>query len=227
MFEHVDDMAHGSSVEALRERFRSLWVRCLAPAVESRDGSVFVELARRYSEPRRRYHGWNHLLHCLKQFDLAAALMNEPDAVEMALWFHDAVYDFGAPDNEQKSAELFTQLAERQFSSAFVDKVDALILLTRHQQAPTDWDQRFMVDIDLSSLALDWDTFTRDSENIRQENEHLEDDVFYPKQAGFLESLLARRSIYYSDFFSKLYERAARDNIARFIGRLGSRGPSS
>jgi len=220
----ANDMVSDSSFEALRERFRSLWVRSLLTDAESTAEPVFEELARRYSEPRRCYHGWTHLLNCLDRFDLAAALMHDSAAVEMALWFHDAVYEPGAPDNEQKSAELFVLLARRQFFPEFVNKVYEFILLTRHQEAPRGWDGRFAVDIDLSSFASSWDKFVRDSDNIRSENDHLADGVFYPKQVSFLRSLLERPSIFHSDYFYARYERIARLNITRLIAKLQSQG---
>lgn len=184
---------------------------------------VFAELAVLYSEPGRFYHGWTHLLDCLVQLDLAAELMDDPDAVEMALWFHDAVYKPGAMDNEYKSAELFTLLAGEYFSPTFFNKIYEYILLTRHQDAPKDLDGCFVVDIDLSSFAASWDKFIQDSCNIRSENDYLADDEFYPKQIGFLQSLLDRQRIFFSDHFFTHYEGIARQNIMRFLAELRSR----
>jgi predicted metal-dependent HD superfamily phosphohydrolase len=218
------DIISDFSLEALRERFRLLWGRCLLTEdLDNSEVPVFAELARLYSEPSRFYHGWTHLLDCLDQLDLAAMLLDDPDAVEMALWFHDAVYEPGASDNEQKSAELFGLLAGEYFPPAFSNKIHEYILLTRHQEAPGDLDGGFMVDVDLSSFAANWDKFLQDSYNIRSENDYLADDEFYPKQIGFLQSLLERQRIFFSDHFYTQYEGIARLNITRFLAKLRSR----
>lgn len=75
---------------------KQTWERLGAPAPEA----LFDQLAFAYSEPHRKYHTVQHLLECFALFD---QVRNEPGntvSVELALWFHDAVYDTHAPDNE-------------------------------------------------------------------------------------------------------------------------------
>lgn len=185
---------------------------------------MYDDLARRYAEPHRRYHGWNHLRHCIGQFDRVRALAEDPGAVEIALWFHDAVYVPGAQQNERRSAELFRSAACGQFLDTFVDRVCAFTLLTRHAEAPREPDGRLVVDIDLSSLALGWEAFQRDSANIRDEQRAVPDSEFYPAQARFLNSLLNRPRIFHSEFFHDRYEQTARRNIARLLAELCEQG---
>ena len=83
------------------ERWHKLMRGLGAP--ESND--VYTELVSAYSEIHRRYHVVQHVEDCLIQFDGAAEIANEPDEVELALWFHDAVYKPTSSDNELKSAE--------------------------------------------------------------------------------------------------------------------------
>jgi predicted metal-dependent HD superfamily phosphohydrolase len=59
--------------------------------------------------------------------------MKMPDAVKLALWFHDAVYVPGAVDNEQCSADLFSQWGRTGFSPTLVEKICSLILITSHR----------------------------------------------------------------------------------------------
>ena len=109
-------MVDEASYTALGDRFRALWSRCLPPEVKMDVIPVYDDLVRRYNEPDRRYHGWAHLTHCLREFDRAAVQMEIPDAVELALWFHDAVYVPCARDNEQRSADLFRSMGQKRVS---------------------------------------------------------------------------------------------------------------
>ena len=134
-------------------------------------GAVYDCLFDYYSEDSRHYHTPLHIEHCLRQFDAARAEMADPDAIELALWFHDVIYetDVGAGENELASAELFLQCARAQFETSFRDRVYRLIMVTTHSESPQTLDEAFMVDIDLSSFGLPWEACSRDSEDVRAE----------------------------------------------------------
>jgi predicted metal-dependent HD superfamily phosphohydrolase len=119
-----------------RERFVALWQRTLDH--DPRRAEVaYAELVQRYREPHRHYHTLTHIRHCLRQFDQAVDLMDHPDAVEIALWFHDAVYEPGDPSNERRRAELFLALSAGA-PPAFRRQVSRLILTTRHLSRPVN-----------------------------------------------------------------------------------------
>jgi predicted metal-dependent HD superfamily phosphohydrolase len=58
----------------------------------------------RHAEPQRKYHTQQYLLECLRLFDEVWHLAERPHEVEMALWFHDAIYELKSSQNEQRSA---------------------------------------------------------------------------------------------------------------------------
>ncbi len=207
-----------------RARFIALWRRCPARGAGPDPSAVYDELRQHYNEPHRRYHTPAHLEHCLEQLEAARHSMHEPDAVEMALWFHDAIYEPAADDNERRSAELFAQRAGGCFEERFTRKVFDLIVITEHRTPPQGTDEKFMVDIDLSSIGLDWRIFRADSDAIRQEFSHLSDAEYYPVNARFLRSLLERPRLYFTDFFRDRYEQTARDNIERYLEELSDGG---
>src|SRR5215469_15140333 len=94
-----------------QDRWRRLWNSIGAKG----DAIVWYEkLAHAYGGPHRYYHNQQHIGDCLVEFDHARNLATQPEAVELAIWFHDAVYDPKASDNEEQSAEL----AERCLKSA-------------------------------------------------------------------------------------------------------------
>ncbi|HOB62799.1 MAG TPA: hypothetical protein PKI41_11880 [Candidatus Competibacteraceae bacterium] len=205
-----------------QQRFMALWRR-VAPGAAALAETVYRQLAERYGEPYRHYHTLNHIRHCLRLFDRTAALMREPDLVEMALWFHDAIYQPGAQDNERRSANLFRQWAEGGMDPMNLQRVDDLIMLTTHRDSPQG-DGEFVVDIDLSSFSLPWDECERDGRRVRAEFAELSDAQFYPGHLRFLRVLQSRPCFFYTDFFRRHYEQLARDNLHRIITRLQAQG---
>ena len=203
-----------------RERFERLWERCIGGGA----GAVFDELDALYREPHRRYHTSAHVEHCLRCFDLAADRMDEPDAVEMALWFHDAVYDVPTEENELRSAELFAARAGGRGSEWFRSKVHRLIMVTTHRKPPETLDESFIVDIDLSSFGLPWEEFLRDSLAVREEFPLVPDAEFYPRHRKFVESIVARPAFCFTEFFRNRHEARARKNIERIFARIEARG---
>src|SRR5690606_31119292 len=67
-----------------------------------------------YAETHRHYHTTQHLMECLATFAELAGLADSPHAVELAIWFHDAIYLPMRSDNEERSAEL----AQRELESS-------------------------------------------------------------------------------------------------------------
>ena len=104
-----------------------------------------------YSEPHRYYHNLLHIEDCLGEFDRAKQLATDPTAVELAIWFHDAVYDPRAADNEERSAELAKAwLSDLHASDALTDSVGRLVLATKSHDASLHADAPLLVDVDLS-----------------------------------------------------------------------------
>lgn len=204
------------------QRFHALWSRC----VPMRDNaeSVFNEVLQHYSEPHRYYHTPEHIDHCLAQLHLSTHLMDEPDAVEMAIWFHDVVYDPKADDNERVSAELFMERCRDGTCGDFAQKVFQLIMTTTHMRHPESLDERHMVDIDLSSFGSPYQAFLADGEAVRKEFRHVPDAKYFPARLKFLQSLMGRPSFYHTSFFQERYETCARENITRHIAELKAAG---
>ncbi len=192
-----------------------------------------------YSEPHRHYHTGAHIEHCLRQFDRAPDSMEDANAIELALWFHDVEYDPQAPNNEQESAERFRRSATGMMSDDLVEQVYRLIMATIHDYAPQVPDEQYVVDIDLSSFGLPWNEFVIDSRKVRNEFPAMSDREFAQKNIGFLRMLLDRPSVYSTDigflrmlldrpsvysteFFKAQLEATARDNMRKQIALLQS-----
>ncbi len=215
-------VSNAGSVEG-SARFLALWGRCLAGETVLAE-TVYASLVKLYNEPRRRYHTLNHIRHCLYEFDQAARLMDDPDAVEMALWFHDVIYQPGASDNEWRSAELFRHWSAGQAALTFQQQVHDLVMATTHREPPAEGDAQFVVDIDLSSFGLPWEACERDGGLIRAEFPEVADDEYYPGHLRFLRALYQRPTFFYTGWFQQRYESVARENVIRIIERLRARG---
>lgn len=206
-----------------KERFIELWSRCVEDGSADAE-SVYNLIEAHYSEAHRFYHTSHHIEHCLSQFDLAISEMLEPDAVEMALWFHDVIYDVPTSENERRSAELFRDKTHGRVDKEFGCNVFDMILITMHRDLPYKHDDKLIVDIDLSSFGLPWEDCERESKNVRSEFAHKTDQEFYASHVKFMQSLLARDSFYTSDFFRDHYEETARKNVQRLIDQVKKSG---
>jgi predicted metal-dependent HD superfamily phosphohydrolase len=212
----------GHVQDALRSEFTTLW---LAGAEDepANAGRVFQALLDHYSQPGRHYHNLDHVNHCLDQSRLVAGLLADVRALNLAIWFHDSVYDPLASDNEAKSAVFFREHAARAMTDSLVDAVVRLILVTKAGQVPRQADEAFMVDIDHSSFGLPWEPFLVDSLAVRAERTHLTDEQYSIQQSRMLTGLLDRESVFATDFFRARYEHIARLNISRYLAMIGRR----
>ena len=174
-----------------------------------------------YAEPQRAYHTLRHLTHCLDELEDARHLAEHPNEVEMALWFHDAIYDPKAKDNEERSAELARRVAtEALLPEAFGNRVADLVLATRHHGLPEGADACLLVDIDLSILGRPQGEFDEYETNIRKEYLFVPWDRYRSARSAVLRSFLDRPAIYSTEFFQQKYESRAKANLERSLENL-------
>ena len=185
---------------------------------------VWDLLIQHYSAKNRHYHNFNHILHCYKEMNLVRDYIDDSHAVLMGIMFHDVICVPLAADNEIRSANLFEKIHQSSFDEGFIQRVKQLILSTTFGYTPIANDEKIIRDIDLSSFALPWELFVKDSLAVRAEHVNEGDRVFYPGKLKFLNSLLERPRIFVSDFFHQRYEARARTNISQYINRLHDLG---
>ena len=183
------------------------------------------QLVAMYQDPIRLYHNLAHIRHCLNEFDSARQHSEHPDALEAAIWFHDAVYDSTRTDNEQRSADLARDVLRAcGADAAFANEVADLIMVTLHDRPPRSRDGQLLADIDLSGLGQPPAGFDRDGDAIRNEYRHVPDPIFNAARVAMLRRFLDRPHIYYTAVFQDRYELTARANLQRSLRKLeGSR----
>jgi predicted metal-dependent HD superfamily phosphohydrolase len=192
-----------------QESFRALSLDPPMPA--------FAELIRRYAEPQRAYHTFQHIAECFDRLDEAGDV-SERAVIALALFFHDAVYDPTAKDNEEQSAAWATDvLSAAGASPDMVARVIALILATKHDHVPTEPLAQLIVDIDLSILAADRARYDEYQVQIRREYAFVLEEAFRLGRAAILRKFLERPSIFSTQHFRDRYEVPARENLARSL----------
>ena len=197
-------------------RWRETWalMRHAAPA------APLAELLARYAEPHRAYHDLGHVLDCLGHAAEVRGRLAHPGSVELALWFHDAVYDPRAHDNEARSAELASRLLASDASEEDLAHVRDLVLATRHPSRPAAHDARYVVDVDLAILGAPPAAFEAYERAIRQEYRWVPEPIYRRERARVLRSLLALQPLYLTAPFAARFEEAARANLRAALARL-------
>lgn len=197
------------------------WLRLWQATGASGDRTAWYEkLTRAYAEPQRHYHNQRHIAECLTEFDGARHLAQQPVAVELALWFHDAVYYPKAGDNEEQSAAMARDCLEASGASRLAATVSELVMATKSHSTEAGSDAALMVDVDLSILGQGEQRFAEYEAQIREEYRWVRKPIFNSKRAEILERFLARSRIYATDFFAARYEQQARRNLEGSIRRL-------
>ena len=199
-------------------RWVTLWQNVNAPNDPER---AYTDLRVRYAEPHRAYHTFGHIEHCLDELERGGHQADDLCAVELAVWYHDAIYDPRAKNNEEQSAALaLTNARNTSLPADFWDHVRCLILATRHDSVPADRDTQLVVDIDLAILGQPDSRFTEYEHGIRSEYEWLPEVDFVRERGAILQSFLDRPAIYATPYFEDRYERQARLNVARSLDGL-------
>ena len=185
---------------------------------------VFNALVSAYSEKVRYYHTIEHLEACLENLDRCAELADHLHEIELALWFHDAIYWPLSGENELKSADWAGSfLSKNGASSDQVSRVHKLVMTTQHPSEPGSKDESILLDIDLAILGADSETYEAFERGVRREYRLIPAFIFRRKRAELLRSFLERPQIYHTEPFRSQLEARARENMSNAISRLSGR----
>jgi len=200
------------------EDWQSVWRELGA---SSANEELYHQLVASYSEPHRKYHTIQHLNECLTHLESVRSLADHANEVELALWFHDAIYDTTKKDNEQRSAEWArASVLAAGVSSEKADRIYELIMATMHKAVPVGRDAELLVDIDLGILGAGADRFDDYEMQVREEYSWVPESLYRAARRKVLEQFVTREWIYSTDIFRSNYETRARANIARSLARL-------
>jgi predicted metal-dependent HD superfamily phosphohydrolase len=185
-----------------------------------------AELVAAYTAPGRLYHDLRHIETLLGLAADCAGEIADRDAVDAAIWFHDAVYDTRRSDNEERSAALAAERLTGATDSDRVARIAAMIRATAGHAMPdfaeaaATHDCALFLDMDLAILGSREADFDAYETAVRREYAWVNDEQWRVGRRAVLTGFLARPSVYASARFRASHEAAARRNLARAIERL-------
>jgi predicted metal-dependent HD superfamily phosphohydrolase len=195
------------------------WSHACATIGVAPDEGGYRRVRRAWQSMGRHYHTLSHLDACLRELDTARDLALRPAEIELALWFHDAIYRSWRRDNESQSAAL----AVRTLYAAPADTVERIrlmILATTHRETGFAGDTALLLDVDLAILGAPADIYGQFERAVRREYWWVPRARYVAGRSRILGALLARPAIYQTDRFFAKYEQSARANIAAALRQL-------
>ncbi|GAA4047150.1 hypothetical protein GCM10022409_36570 [Hymenobacter glaciei] len=197
------------------------WHQLTAPLVPNaaRREAEFQRLAAAYQASTRHYHTLHHIENLLHRLD--AVHLQDRTVVELAVWFHDAVYNALKSDNEARSAaQALAFLQHSALEPARQQRVAFLIGRTadhNQPQPPDDADLLYFLDADLSILGAPADDYWAYARQVRQEYRLVPDLLYRPGRRRVLAKMLAAPVLFQTPGMRDELDAAARRNLAAEI----------
>jgi predicted metal-dependent HD superfamily phosphohydrolase len=200
------------------------WLRLMAAlrVDEETARRIFADLVRHYNGDGRYYHVLNHVGELLDMVSEVRDLTQDYQTIQLAIWFHDVIYDPRGKDNEVKSAEYAREALQKLgLPERTVNRVSDLILKTvSHVSEKEDGDALILLDADLAPLGANEEVFSRQSEALRQEFSWIPEEEYRASRVRILNSFLSRERIYQTEWMYQARERQARNNLSQAIAKL-------
>jgi len=202
---------HDIGVEDLVEAWTALLARHTA---DPNAATVGDELIASWSEPHRRYHSVVHLRDILSKIDLLADYADNLDAIRLAAWYHDAVYQGLADDEELSARRAESELSELGLAPELVAEVARLVRMTAgHSPEPGDRNGEVLSDADLAPLAIPRDRYQANTAIIREEYAHVSDEAFHRGRLRVVVRFLDGSGVFRTEYGRQNWEAIALDNL--------------
>lgn len=214
------------------ERVGARWRELLA-AFSSDPGGINAELSEllaAYSAADRHYHDISHIDAMLQLSRTHRADLRDAVVVDLAIFYHDVIYDAARRDNEEASAaRARTGLGVLGVPGPVIETVARYVEATKHmapgpvEAAGWDTDLDHLLDFDLSILAADDAAYDAYAAAIRREYMIYADDAYRAGRAKVLSKLMALPTLYRVPVLKAAWEPRAKANLARELGALSRR----
>ena len=174
-----------------------------------------------YTHPDRKYHNLKHIHNMLMLFDDVSHLIQNPLSMELAIFYHDFVYNPRARDNEKQSVKAMIPILGDILGYSRLGDVKALISATSHHQGVIHkGDSRYIVDLDLAILGAEPELYKTYADGIRSEYSHVDSQIYHHGRRSFLLQMLDMDHIYNTQVMRQRFEKQAVHNISSEIKEL-------
>ncbi|WP_440133767.1 HD domain-containing protein [Chitinophaga sancti] len=182
----------------------------------------FNSILTHYNESHRFYHNLDHVQTLLVFIEEYNHLVHDLETLQLAVFFHDIIYDVQRADNEERSALVATQFLEQtSYPPEKIALVSEYIRATKSHQNPNkDSDLDCFLDFDLFILSGPERMYQAYAKNIRKEYGIYPDSVYVPGRKKILQYFLDRPSIYKTAGFRERFDAVAKENIQRELEKL-------
>jgi len=168
----------------------------------------------------RHYHTLRHVISMLENIkDFKLGSFNDTSKLELAIWFHDIIYDATSNNNEELSANQFSLFAEViGLDEKIIKEVYWMIRVTTHKGTPQTRLEDIICDLDLREFANDRQKLN--TIEVRREFSHLSNEEWKFGRTMFVQSMLNKEFIYHTDEYRRLLEDTARNNLQKELDTL-------
>jgi len=191
---------------------------------DDKSSKWYTTMSTRYTEQWRHYHTLQHINELFLYYDTFQHKIQKQEDVQLAIWFHDLVYEPTKNNNEEESARLFNEFCQdATINSDINNNVFHYIMATKsHKALPADKDLLYFLDFDMAILGKSWEEYSLYAAQIRQEYIHFSEKDYCKGRTKVLISLKSG-GIYMTEEFKLEYEEKAKQNMEKEISEIQSK----
>lgn len=209
--------------QELNIEFKTEWERLISKYTDDIILTIklYSEIIIQYSDKNRFYHTINHILEMIDLFKIYKKNLTNKNSVLFAIIYHDYFYDVRKIDNEKKSAIFSNKRLEAIKAPKEIKKnVYNLIISSKNHDLKLfennsllENDAKYFLDFDREILGTDKSVYKEYMQFIKKEYSIFADNKYYEGRKKFIETMLNKKRIYYTEAFYKKYEVKARENL--------------
>jgi len=183
---------------------------------DAKAAEVWAEIEHAYAEGHRHYHTLAHIAAMLSGFEAHRIAFEDPNGAELAILYHDLVYDPCRADNEHLSSLRLSERLSGDFENARLARACRHIGATCHHALTGDLDTNLILDLDMAILGAPWPEYLAYAKGVFAEYVPVFGAAAYRKGRveRFLTPTLAKPAIFLTKAFADL-EAAARQNLVQ------------
>jgi predicted metal-dependent HD superfamily phosphohydrolase len=173
-------------------------------------------LLAQYTQSGRHYHGAGHIVSMLEGFNAIKATFERPLAAELAIFFHDVIYDPSRRDNEEQSAKKLQQMLGGLVDPPLLEAAAFSIEATKQHALTPNHDTNLLLDLDMAILGQPWPIYEQYARDVMQEYLPVYGQMAYRhgRRTIFLEPTIAKGTVFLTEAFKPLNPQAL-ENMRR------------